>query len=168
MKEKKTGEKRKNLIRLVHTGKVKLGWDEDTYRAFLWGVCGKETAADMSVRELCDAANGMRRAGFAEKALRVRPEERGRATLSQLEYIKGMWAVCARNKSGRALGAFVRRIAHVDAMRFLTVETARNVILALRDMMEKAGYDPDTSQKASEQKTGAAKPSLKMNTGRKV
>jgi phage gp16-like protein len=156
------GEKRKNLIRLIHTGKARLGWDEEAYRAFLWGVCGKETAAEMSVRELCEAANGMRRAGFEEKPRRVRPEERGRATLSQLEYIKGMWAVCARNKSEGALAAFVRRIAHVDAMRFLTAGTARDVILALRDMTGKAGYDPDTSQKTSEVKNGGG-PAVPQN-----
>jgi hypothetical protein len=79
----------------------------------------------------------------------VKPLEKGGATLAQLEYIKGMWQVCARNKSERAMLVFVRRIAHVDALRFLDVDAARQVILALRDMMVKAGYDPDTSVKAA-------------------
>jgi hypothetical protein len=148
MKKKMARSGRKKLIKAIHTGKTELGWDEEAYRAFLWGVTGKESAALLSEKELAAALDGMRRAGFAAKPRRVRPEERGRATLSQLEYIKGMWAVCARDKSEGALLAFVRRIGHVDALRFLTVGTARDVILALRDMMAKAGYDPDTSEKA--------------------
>jgi hypothetical protein len=148
MKENMAESRRKKLIKVIHTGKAKLGWDEEAYRAFLRGVTGKGSAALMNEKELAAALDGMRRAGFAAKPRRVRPEERGRATLSQLEYIKGMWAVCARNKSEGALLAFVRRVAGVGALRFLTVGTARDVILALRDMMAKAGYDPDTSEKA--------------------
>ena len=143
------GERRKKLIKAVHTGKRALGWDDEAYRAFLWGTTGKESAAMLNERELANVLEGMRRAGFAERPLRVRPEERGRATAAQLEYIKGMWAVCARSKSGASMLKFVKRIAHVGALRFLTAGTARDVILALRDMMAKAGYDPDTSEKAA-------------------
>lgn len=143
----KTKNRRKSLVQLVHIGKVKLGWDDEAYRAFLGGLCGKESAAGMSERELKAAVSAMRRLGFEEIPRRVKQEERGRASLAQLEYIKGMWAACARNKSGEALGAFVKRIAHVDALRFLDVAAAREVILALRDMMGKAGFDPDASKK---------------------
>ncbi|GHU44014.1 GemA protein [Spirochaetia bacterium] len=143
-------EKRKKLIQLIHVGKGKLGWDDAAYRAFLNGGWGKESAADMTGNELESALKAMRKAGFASKPRRVRPEEKGRASAAQLEYIKGMWAVCARNKSGAALLAFVKRIAHVDALRFLDAATARQVILALRDMMAKAGFNPDTSEAVTE------------------
>jgi phage gp16-like protein len=142
-----TDGRRKKLVRLVHTGKAKLGWDDEAYRAFLGGVCGKESAADMDVRELAAAVSAMRELGFAPPPGRVKPEEEGGAARAQLEYIKGMRAVCARNKNDAALTAFVRRIARVDALRFLTVETARKVILALREMMTKAGHDPGTSER---------------------
>jgi hypothetical protein len=88
----------------------------------------------------------MRRNGFEQKPRRVKSEEQGAANTAQLEYIKGMWQKCARNKSDGALLAFVNRIARVKALRFLTVPTAQKVILALRDMMVKAGFDPDTSE----------------------
>jgi phage gp16-like protein len=140
-------ERRKKLIQLVHVGRSKLGWDDAAYRAFLSGVCGKESAADMTVRELNAALAAMRKAGFVSRPGRVKPVETGRASAEQLEYIKGMWQVCARNKEEYALLKFVKRIAHVDAFRFLTVRSAQDVILALRDMMTKAGYDPDTSEK---------------------
>jgi hypothetical protein len=142
--------KRKKLIQLIHVGRSTLGWDGEAYQAFLGGVTGKESAADMTEKELEKVLREMRRVGFAVKPRRVNPDERGRATLAQLEYIKGMWAVCARNKSDAALLAFVKRIATADALRFLDVDSARKVILALRDMTAKAGFAPDTSARLEE------------------
>ena len=137
--------RRKKLIQLVHVGKGKMGMDDEAYRAFLSGVCGRDSAAKMTIRQLEQALKAMRKTGFVQLPSRVKPEEKGGATLDQLEYIKGMWQKCARNKSDNAMLAFVKRIARVDALRFLNVETAQKVILALRDMMAKAGFDPDTS-----------------------
>jgi len=150
MRSAASENRRKKLIQLIHVGKAKLGMDEPAYRAFLAGVCGRDSAAKMTLRQLEQALKAMRKNGFKESPDRVKPEEKGRATLDQLEYIKGMWAVCARNKSDAALAAFVKRIARVDALRFLNVELAQKVILALRDMMVKAGFDPGTSEKAHE------------------
>jgi hypothetical protein len=142
----KTANNRKKLIQLIHIGKGKLALTDEAYRALLAGVSGKQSCADMTGRQLAAVLGAMRRNGFGYAPRRVRPEERGQATLAQLEYIKGMWQRCARNKSDTALLAFVNRIAHVKALRFLTVYTAREVILALRDMMVKAGFNPDTSE----------------------
>jgi len=152
MRSAASENRRKKLIQLIHVGKAKMGMDEPAYRAFLAGVCGRDSAAKMTLRQLEQALKAMRKNGFEQPPPnRVKPEEKGLATLDQLEYIKGMWAVCARNKSGAALAAFVKRIARVDALRFLNVEMAQKVILALRDMMAKAGFDPDTSEKAHEE-----------------
>jgi phage gp16-like protein len=147
MASETTKNRRKKLIQLVHIGKGKMALTDDAYRAFLEGITGKRSSADMSERQLAAVLRAMRKNGFEEAPRRVRPEEKGMASLAQLEYIKGMWGKCARNKSEGALLAFVNRIAGVKALRFLTVETAREVILALRDMMAKAGFDPDTSEK---------------------
>jgi phage gp16-like protein len=146
---KNTENRRKNLIRLIHTGKAKLGMDDGAYRAFLEGTCGKTSAALMTIRELETALRAMRKQGFEQKPCRVKPEEQGMANAARLEYIKGMWQTCARNKNDEALPAFVNRIAHVKSLRFLTVHTAQKVILALRDMMIKAGFNPDTSDRKS-------------------
>jgi hypothetical protein len=90
------------------------------------GVCGKESAAAMDVRELDAAPGVMRWLDFAAKPRRVKPEERGDASLAQLEYIKGM-------KSEGTLMAFVRRmLTRRVSIRAPTVEKAREVILALR------------------------------------
>ena len=55
---------RKSLIQLIHIGKSKLGWDDAAYRAFLSGICEKESAADMNVKELNAALSAMRSLGF--------------------------------------------------------------------------------------------------------
>lgn len=138
---------KKKLIQLVHIGKTKMGLTDDAYQAFLEGITTKKSCSEMTVRQLEAVLRAMRKNGFGAIPRRVKPEEKGSASMAQLEYIKGMWAKCARNKSEEALLQFVKRIAHVDALRFLDEYSARKVILALRDMMAKAGYDPDTSEK---------------------
>ncbi|MDR0376510.1 MAG: regulatory protein GemA [Spirochaetaceae bacterium] len=148
MTSETAGKKRKKLIQLVHIGKSKMGLTDDTYQAFLEGITGKQSCADLTERQLAAVLRAMRKNGFDYGTRRVKPEEKGQATTAQLEYIKGMWRKCARNKSDAALLAFVDRITRVKALRFLTVRTAREVIPALWDMMVRAGYDPDTSESA--------------------
>jgi hypothetical protein len=139
-------DKRNKLIQLIHIGKGKMALTDDAYRAFVEGVTGKSSCKDMTERQLEAVLRSMRSNGFDLSPNRVRPQEQGMASIAQLEYIKGMWQKCARNKNEAALIAFVNRIAGVKSLRFLTVETAQKVILALRDMMTKAGFDPDTSE----------------------
>jgi hypothetical protein len=149
MTSETTKNKRTKLIQLIHIGKSNMGLTDDTYRAFLEGITGKQSCADMTGRQLEAVLRAMRRNGFEQKPCRVKGEEQGMANTAQLEYIKGMWQKCARNKSDEAMLTFVNRIACVKSLRFLTVKTAQKVILALRDMMIKAGFDPDTSARRS-------------------
>jgi phage gp16-like protein len=142
MRSETTENRRKKLIQLIHVGKSKMGLSDDAYRAFLDGICGKESCADMTLRQLTAVLKAMRGNGFEQARRRVRPEEKGMANLAQLEYIKGMWKKCARNKSDEALNKMIRRIAGVSHIRFLNITGAQKVILALRDMMDKAGFDP--------------------------
>jgi hypothetical protein len=139
-----TGERRVKLIQLIHIGKTKLALTDDGYRALLRGVCGKESCAGMTIPELDRALKAVKAAGFrVEKKMPLKKEEIGRANPSQLSYIKGMWVLVAVSKTDKALNAFIKRIAHVEDIRFLGVKEAQKVILALRAMMIKAGYDPD-------------------------
>jgi hypothetical protein len=151
--KKVTKNRRNKLIQLIHIGKSKMGLADDAYCAFLEGIAGRQSCVDMTERQLEAVLRAMRRNGFEQKPCRVKSEEQGMANAAQLEYIKGMWQKCARTKSDKALLAFVNRIAHVKALRFLTVYTAQKIILALRDMSAKAaakaGFDPDTSDRRS-------------------
>lgn len=135
---------RPKLIQLIHVARNKLALTEDAYRAILLGAAGKESCADMSIPELEKVMIAIRRAGFrVHKSLPLRPENIGEATRDQLTYIKGMWELAAVYKTEKALNAFIRRVAKVSNIRFLDVQGAQKVILALRAMMVKAGYDPD-------------------------
>lgn len=54
----------KNLIKVVHTGKSELGWDEETYRDVLLRETGKQSAKDCTAAELARVIRHMRRQGF--------------------------------------------------------------------------------------------------------
>jgi len=136
--------KRQKLIQLIHVGKNNLALSDDAYRAILLGASGKNSCADMTIPELEKVMKAIKRAGFTFcKHLPLRKEEIGKATRDQLEYIKGMWELAAIYKTEKALNAFIRRVAKVDDIRFLDVQGAQKVILALRAMVVKAGYDPN-------------------------
>ena len=135
--------KRSKFIQLIHVGRNKLALGDDAYRAILQGVSGKNSCTDMTILELEEAMKALRRMGFrVRKHLPLSPENIGEASREQLEYIKGMWELAAICKTEKALNAFIRRVVKVDNIRFLNVQGAQKVILALRDMMKKAGYDP--------------------------
>ena len=54
--------------------------------------------------------------------------------------------MASRKKDEKSLRAMIKRIGHVDDIRFLKKTDATNVILALRDITKKAGFDPDEEQ----------------------
>lgn len=64
---------KRNLIRIVHTGKSSLGWDDDTYRDVLARQTGKRSARDCSVTELEKVVLYMRTLGFAATSRGRRP-----------------------------------------------------------------------------------------------
>jgi hypothetical protein len=144
MRSQTSADTRKRLITLIHIGRARVGLSDEDYRALLEGISGETSSVRMSIPQLEDTLKALKSLGFSvKKKLPVKEEDRGRATEKQLGYIKGLWELCARAKTEAALAVFVDRVAHVPALRFLTVYSARAVILALRDMAAKAGYDPD-------------------------
>lgn len=78
---------KRNLIRIIHTGKSCLGWDDETYRDVLFRQTGKRSARDCSVSELEKTVLYMRAQGFAPSSRGRRPRvATGRkAILSKIE-----------------------------------------------------------------------------------
>lgn len=146
---------RARLIRLIHVGKASLGLAEDAYKALLEGATGKSSSADMAVPELENVLRALYAAGFVPtgsergRTLAMRPADVGRLTEEEVSYIKGMWALVARVKTEAALNAFIRRLTGVDDIRFVPRKKRLAVIIPLRAMMVKAGYDPDGKGDAS-------------------
>lgn len=141
---------RRGKLALIHLAKKQCGLDEEAYRALLWGAAGVEKASEIANESQYRAVMASFEAcGFSprrsnRKKLPLREEQKGNdVTGRQLYYIKGLWELASRKKDEKSLRAIVKRIGHVDDLRFLTKERASAVILALRDICWKAGYNPD-------------------------
>jgi Mu-like prophage protein gp16 len=144
-------DKRTNLIQLIHIGCSKVGLTGESAQAFKEDHTGKSSCSEMTLAELESVLAALKNAGFVvanrsgKKRMPVTERDRGYASEEQLEYIKGLWELAARIKTDAALESFVRRLIHVDALRFMAESDATKVILALRSMATKAGYDPDNA-----------------------
>lgn len=97
---------RVKLIRAIKTAQRELCLDDDTYRATLLGICGKDSCSKMSDKELGKALAHLRRLGF-------RPKD-DPTTRAQRGLIVGIWQAFAecgevQNGSMQALNAYVGR-----------------------------------------------------------
>lgn len=140
---------RSKLIQLIHIAKAQVGLSGEDYRAVLESTAGKSSCAEMSLFELDRVLKAMKKLGFRVKKLETKKIELGRGTSKeQMDYIKGMWELVARDKSDRALYKFIKRITGSSHPRFMNASDAQKVILALRKMMADAGYNPNRKESA--------------------
>ena len=138
---------RSKLIQLIHIAKSQVGLSDEDYRAVLESTAKKSSCSDMTVFELNEVLKAMKKLGFRVKKLETKENEIGWDTSKeQLNYIKGMWELVARDKSDRALYRFIKRITGADHPRFMGAVEAQKVILALRKMMADAGLNPDRKE----------------------
>lgn len=138
---------RSKLIQLIHIAKSQVGLSDEDYRAVLESTAKKSSCSDMTVFELNEVLKAMKKLGFRVKKLETKENEIGWDTSKeQLNYIKGMWELVARDKSDRALYRFIKRITGADHPRFMGAAEAQKVILALRKMMVNAGLNPDRKE----------------------
>jgi hypothetical protein len=142
---------RKEKLSLIHIAKKETGITDEAYRILLEGAAGINSAAEITYEDQFNAVmKAFENLGFKSWKKQGKTDSRPRwpdawgCTEDQRAKIEVMWKTCARNPSDRALRAFVKRIAHVDHPVFLRPHLARKVIIALGDMMRKAGFDPET------------------------
>jgi phage gp16-like protein len=76
---------RQRRLRCIHVGRKQLGLDEPTYRAMLQRCTGKSSAAELTLDQLADVIEEMRRLGFRTTA-------RQRLPTAQQRKIAVMWA----------------------------------------------------------------------------
>jgi hypothetical protein len=145
---------RPKLIQLIHVAKTKLRQSDDVYQAVLVGVTGKASCGDMNVLELGRVLDRMKALGFTQTHSRtrgkrnpVRPSEAtgqpDRLTDRQLYYIKGLFDLACRVTNEQALRALLRRQTGVELLEWVPRAKAPAVILMLKDITLKAGFDPD-------------------------
>jgi hypothetical protein len=142
---------RKAKLSMIHIAKKDLGLLDDTYRAMLNGAAGINSAAELEYEYQFNAVmKAFENLGFKSTARRnPRPQwnDQWGGTPDQRAKIEVLWKTCARNPTERALRSFIKRITHIDHPRFLRVELAQKVILALEAMAKKAGFDPATGER---------------------
>jgi hypothetical protein len=148
---------RKARYAKIHSSMSELGWDEDAYRSALFGMFGVESKTDLSLKEL-DQFIQMLRKRMVERGL-LEPTEvkwgwgtekyealRGRrgpyATPDQLRLVEASWREVARNPSDEALQDFISGHAGVDHIIWLEKEDVRDVLIAIKYMAQQKGMEP--------------------------
>ena len=144
-------QNQKSRLAIIHVAKKQTGIDEEAYRAVLSGA-GVSSAKEIETSAQFNAVMGaFKRLGFAPRpAAAVKrsavPGTPGMVTSRQEYYIKGLWALASRAKDEKSLRRMIRRIGKADDARFLTRRAASALILALRDICWKAGFNPDSME----------------------
>jgi phage gp16-like protein len=147
---KKTNPVRAGLIGKIHVAKKQLGLDDDTYRAVLRRVTGKDSSSGCSISELEDVKAEMVYLGFkpvktAHPRAGKRPLADGEtATKLRALWISGYHLAVVNDPSEAALAAFVKRATGgkkrgVDALQWMTADDARKAIEALKAWLTRAG-----------------------------
>lgn len=138
----------KHWVKIIHIAKAKTGLDDEAYRALLWGAAGVNSASQIRTSQQYNAVM----AGFANLGFQVQKRKVGSQstrpanmiTERQEYYIRGLWELASRAKDERSLRGICKRITGVDDLSFCPKSKASALILALRDIAKKAGYDPDS------------------------
>ena len=120
----------------IHVGAKRLGFDDELYRAFLFRITGRRSAAELDQAARTRVIEEMRQYGFKRTPAE---EKRARrmADNSQLAMIHGLWkqlryAGALSDPSERHLGAFIRKMVGVDRAEWLAPEEAVKVIEGLK------------------------------------
>ncbi|WP_103035202.1 gp16 family protein [Castellaniella caeni] len=127
---------RQRLLRLIHVARRELVMDEDTYRGILQRVGNAASAADLDESKLQKVLDHMKACGF-----KVRPNNRRvsrpLASTPSDKKIRALWLFAhelgiVRDPSERALAAYVKRLAGVDALQWTDGDQVLAIIESLK------------------------------------
>ena len=142
---------KRNKYSIIHVAKKQLGLDDVAYRAILSGAgleSSKDIKTDAQFNTIMYAFQqlGFKSTSWAGRRINTVPGAPGMISKRQEYYIKGLWSLASRVKDEASLQKIIKRIGKVDDISFLPKRAASAVILALRDICWKAGYNPDTKE----------------------
>ncbi len=127
--------KRKQLIAKVKIAQQQLALDDDTYRALLVRVAGKNSATKLTEAEFARVLAEMQRLGFAPKGGGKPPRRESADPL-----MKKIGALLADMDLGwHYAHALAKRMYGVDRVQWLTDAHMRGVIAALVKKQQKMG-----------------------------
>lgn len=145
-------DRNKKLV-AIHIAKKELKLNEEAYRALLSGA-GIYSASEIKTEnQYKTIMQGFKNLGYVlnkknNTNYNFKKKRSGggvdRITARQEYYIRGLWDLASRVKNEESLNALILRIGKVIDISHLTVFNARKVILALRDICRKAGFNPDS------------------------
>lgn len=122
-------------IALLKVGQKQLGLDNESYRAILRQFGGVESTSDLSEAGFLRVVLRMTELGFRSTwTKRTYGERVGMASPAQVELIRKLWTEYHGGDDEAALAHWLRHFHHVDALRFVTAETAARIIPGLKAM----------------------------------
>ena len=106
---------RNTLIKIIHTGRRYLQFDEETYRQFLHGVTKKNSCVLMSAEELKKVIDAMRDKGFTAQKQNFKLRQDKLFRNAQYAKCYGLWLELSKmggvkNKSVMALNVYLKKI----------------------------------------------------------
>jgi len=145
---KPTDPRVRDLLAKIHIAKKELGLDDETYRAVLRRLIGRDSAKGLSVGKLITLINEFQRLGWKPPARAGGGRMMGDGV--QKAKIRALWLALwnmgeVEDSSEAALAAYVKRVAGVDAPRFLRADAARRVIETLKQWGSRVGIAWDAS-----------------------
>jgi phage gp16-like protein len=149
--------RRRALLAKVHLGKKELGLADDDYRAMLFRVTDRTSAAELDERQLVAVVEEMKAKGFQAKPA-VRPagaDRRGRgrggprpADHPAARKARALWISlhqlgAIENPSEQALEAFARRQLGVERLQWADQARTFKLIEALKAIAERNGWSQE-------------------------
>lgn len=135
---------RERELAMIHLAKKDLGLDDETYREMLWTVARVRSAKDLDITGRRHVLEHLKSRGWKHRPpRRAQPGAARMADDPQSRMIRGLWIELAavglvRDRSERALAAFVARQTGVDRLEWLNVYQASQVIEALKLWLTRA------------------------------
>lgn len=123
-------DRRRSLLAAIHTGRRRLGLDEDVWRALLRRVTGCGSLREVDEDGLRLVLEELRARGFAGFRRLDEPHQRKIMALWRAMWRRGL--VRERDPDG-----FVRRMAGVDRLEWLRADDALPIIEALKEWSER-------------------------------
>lgn len=126
-------------IQLIHIAKQQLGMDDETYRAMLFAITRKRSAAELDFAERKNVLDYLKSSGFKVRATGKAKAQPSRALARDPESkkIRALWILlhelgAVKNPAEAALAAYVKRLTKVDDLHWIDGAQAETVIESLK------------------------------------
>jgi phage gp16-like protein len=142
-------DNRKHYYTLLQVGKAELQWDDEFYYgiwlpmqgAAISPSSGKYSASTMTIGQLCQAVETMKKLGFKVKH-KQDSSARKLAGDGQSRKIRQLWLEMhgqgiVRDPSEASLANYVKRLTGVEALQWLDTRQASGVIEALKKWQQR-------------------------------